>query len=79
VLKALQINDDPQLDHGAAVALQFASPDSSLALSGINAAQYGTFLRNDEQYFPLINFNGCIFVEEPVYFQVSERNYHTLA
>jgi len=31
VLNALQSNDDPQLDHGACVCLEFASKDSDLS------------------------------------------------
>jgi len=37
VLRALQSNDDPQLDHGACVALEFKSPKGLLASAGIRA------------------------------------------
>ena len=63
-LTALQNNDDPQLDHGAAVVLQFASPSGLLAEGGLDPAQYGRFLR-DSEYSALIDFKTAEFVGEP--------------
>ena len=52
LLEALQSNDDPQLDNGAAVVLMFATSDGTLNESGLSPSQYGKFLR--EQYPTLI-------------------------
>ena len=45
IMTALGEMDCPQLDHGAAVALSFASPAGTLADSGLDPAGYGSFLR----------------------------------
>lgn len=45
IMTALGEMDCPQLDHGAAVALSFASPAGTLANSGLDPAGYGSFLR----------------------------------
>lgn len=54
-LDALQNNDDPQLDHGACVVLEFKSPTGLLAQEGLDPAAYGRFLRSTE-YKSLIDF-----------------------
>ncbi len=45
IMSAFGEMDCPQLDHGAAVALSFASPGGTLANSGLDPAAYGRFLR----------------------------------
>ena len=57
ILKALKTNDDPQIDHGAAVILAFASPDGPLKRSGLDPAQYGSFLRTN--YPALLDFKSA--------------------
>ena len=57
VLSALQSNDDPQLDHGACVALEFKSPNGVLASTGLDPAGYGRFIRSSE-YSNLIDFKS---------------------
>ena len=57
ILKALKNNDDPQIDHGAAVVLAFASPDGALKQSGVDPAQYGLFLSTN--YPALLDFKSA--------------------
>jgi hypothetical protein len=57
ILKALKNNDDPQIDHGAAVVLAFASPDGALKKSGVDPAQYGLFLSTN--YPALLDFKSA--------------------
>jgi len=64
-MAALQNNDDPQLDHGAAVVLEFKSPTGPLADGDLDAAAYGRFLRSDE-YASLIDFKTCSIMGDPV-------------
>ncbi|CEM30979.1 unnamed protein product [Vitrella brassicaformis CCMP3155] len=64
VLDALQTNDDPQLDHGAAVTIKHASRDN--IISNFNPAQYGSYLRNSE-YRVLLNRDTFEFVGPPQY------------
>jgi hypothetical protein len=40
-LAALEINDEPQLDHGCCVLLSFKSPTGPLAEGGLDPAEYG--------------------------------------
>jgi hypothetical protein len=61
ILKALQNNDEPQLDHGACVALEFKSPNGVLASEGLDPAGLGLFLRKTE-YSSLIDFKSFEFV-----------------
>ena len=58
ILKALKNNDDPQIDHGAAVVLAFASPDGALKQSGVDPAQYGLFLSTN--YPVLLDFKSAV-------------------
>jgi hypothetical protein len=48
VLDALQVCDDPQLDHGSCVLLEFRSPQGPLSQGKLDPAEYGRFLRNTE-------------------------------
>ena len=65
VLSALQNNDDPQLDHGACVVLEFKSPTGPLAEGGLDPAGYGRFIR-DSDYNALIDFKSADMIGEPV-------------
>lgn len=56
-LAALQHNDDPQLDHGGAVVLEFKSPNGVIAESGLDPAGYGRFLRSTA-YSALLDFSS---------------------
>jgi hypothetical protein len=56
-LRALQNNDEPQLDHGACVVLEFKSPSGVLAEGGLDPAGYGHFLRTTMPYSILIDFS----------------------
>ena len=51
VLAALQINDDPMLNYGAATVISFAS--SANAVSKLSPTDYGKYLRSSE-FEPLI-------------------------
>ena len=62
-VSALQNNDDPQLDHGACVTLEFKSPTGPLAEGGLDPAGYGRFLRGTE-YSSLIDFKSYELVGE---------------
>lgn len=64
VLDALQINDDPQLDHGCCVLLEFKAPGGVLAQSGLDPAGYGRFLRSTE-YGLLLDYNDAELIGEP--------------
>mmetsp|Transcript_2396 Transcript_2396/g.4247 ORF Transcript_2396/g.4247 Transcript_2396/m.4247 type:complete len:210 (-) Transcript_2396:12-641(-) len=64
ILDALQINDDPQLDHGCCVLLEFKSPSGPLAKTDLDPAAYGRFLRNTE-YGLLIDHTVSTLVGEP--------------
>eukprot|EP00953_Heterococcus_sp_UTEX-ZZ885_P039667 20326-Heterococcus_DN1.PRE.1 len=46
VLRALQLNDDPMLDYGAAVLVMFSSQDN--AASQLSPSAYGRYLRTSE-------------------------------
>ena len=72
VLRALQSNDDPQLDHGALVVLEFKSPKGVLATTGLDPAGYGRFLRGSE-YSKLIDFKSYDLVGEPEVLQGDEN------
>ncbi len=74
VLRALQSNDDPQLDHGALVALEFKSPKGVLATTGLDPAGYGRFLRESE-YSKLIDFKSYDLIGDP---EVLQDNKNTL-
>lgn len=63
-LNALQLNDDPQLDHGSSVVLELKSPEGALASSGLDPAGYGKFLRSTE-YEGLIDFATSEFIGTP--------------
>jgi hypothetical protein len=62
-LSALQNNDDPQLDHGACVSLEFKSPMGPLSEGGLDPAAYGRFIRGSE-YSSLIDFKSYELVGE---------------
>ena len=62
-LAALLNNDDPQLDHGACVVLEFKSPTGPLAEGGLDPAAYGRFLRSSD-YNCLIDFKSSELVGE---------------
>lgn len=68
VLRALQVNDDPQLDHGACVLLEFKSPTGPLADGGLDPAEYGRFLR-DTEYSLLIDHSIAECLGSPVTLQ----------
>jgi len=61
VLKALQTNDYPQLDHGACVVLEFKSPTGPLAIFS-NPAELGAYLR--KSYENLVEFKEAKLVGE---------------
>uniref|UniRef100_A0A7S2V4C2 Uncharacterized protein n=1 Tax=Fibrocapsa japonica TaxID=94617 RepID=A0A7S2V4C2_9STRA len=42
----LQLNDEPQLDNGAAVVVGFASPENMA--SSLNPTEFGNFMRQDD-------------------------------
>lgn len=65
-LQALQNNDEPQLDHGACVLLEFKSPIGPLAEGGLDPAGYGHFLRTTSPYDRLIDFRKVDFIGKPV-------------
>ena len=54
-VEALKYNDDPQLDHGACVVLEFKSPNGPLSDQSLDPAAYGYFLRSSE-YQALLDF-----------------------
>ena len=60
-LSALQTNDDPQLDHGCCVLLEFKSPNGPLSKSGLDPAGYGRFLRSSE-YSLLVEHDSVEFL-----------------
>lgn len=62
-LAALQNNDDPQLDHGACVSLEFKSPMGPLAEGNLDPAAYGRFIRGSN-YVSLIDFKTSELVGE---------------
>lgn len=55
-MNALSINDDPQLDHGCCVLLEFASPNGPLREKNLDPAAYARFLRSSD-YSLLIDHN----------------------
>lgn len=59
VLKALQTNDYPQLDHGACVVLEFKSSTGPLAIFS-NPAELGAYLRKN--YENLVDFKEAKLV-----------------
>lgn len=65
VLNALQINDDPQLDHGCCVLLEFKSPNGVLAQSGLDPTGYGRYLRSTD-YSLLLDYNDAELIGEPI-------------
>ena len=62
-LAALQNNDDPQLDHGSCVTLEFKSPNGALAEGNLDPAAYGRFIRGSD-YVSLIDFKNSELVGE---------------
>ncbi len=66
VTRALQINDDPQLDHGCQVLLEFSNPDGIIRQSGLDAAEYGRYLRSSD-YAILIENSDVRLVGEVSY------------
>lgn len=62
LIKALQSNDDPQLDHGACVVLEFKSPSGPIAESGYNPAEFGNFLRSNQKFSGLVDFKDAKLV-----------------
>ena len=54
VLDSLSTNDDPQLDHGACVTLEFKSPVGALADANLSPSTFGEFLRRE--YSNLVDF-----------------------
>lgn len=65
VVDALQVNDDPQLDHGCCVLLEFTNPDGPIAEGQLDPAQYGRFLRSTD-YSILLDHSAAEFIGEPV-------------
>jgi hypothetical protein len=65
ILSAMESNDDPQIDHGCCVALEFKSPNGLLSEGGLDPAQYGHFLRTTE-YSSLLDFKSVEFIGEPI-------------
>lgn len=63
-LKALKNNDDPQLDHGSCVVLEFSSPQGTIKSSGLDPAEYGLFLR--ESYPALLDFKEAELIGKPI-------------
>lgn len=63
-LNALAINDDPQLDHGCCVLLEFKSPNGPLSKDNLDPASYGRFLRSSE-YGILIDHRTADLIGEP--------------
>ena len=63
-LAALQNNDEPQLDHGACVTLEFKNPSGPLAEGDLDPAAYGRFLRSTE-YNVLLDFKKAEIIGEP--------------
>lgn len=55
-LDALKLNDEPQLDHGCCVVMEFRSPTGPLSQLK-NPAEFGNFLRSDESYSSLVDFH----------------------
>lgn len=70
-MRALQNNDDPQLDHGACVVLEFRSPAGPLNDHGLNPASFGYFLRSTEGYDSLLDYASFKFEGEPLQLQDS--------
>jgi len=64
-LTALQNNDDPQLDHGACVVLEFKSSNGPLNDPNLDPAKYGQFLRSTE-YAALLDFKSVEFIGDPI-------------
>jgi len=63
VLAALKINDDPQMDHGACVLLEFSNPKGILREGKLDPGELGSFLR--EKYSVLIDFKRAELVGDP--------------
>jgi hypothetical protein len=61
-LSALQNNDEPQLDHGACVVLEFKSPGGVLDSCGLDPGKYGSFLRSE--YGTILDFRTAEFLGE---------------
>ena len=70
-MKALQNNDDPQLDHGACVVLEFRSPTGPLNDHALNPSSFGYFLRSTEGYDALLDYATFSFEGEPIKLQDS--------
>ena len=64
-LSALQNNDDPQLDHGACVVLEFRSPAGPLSEGGLDPSEYGRFLRSTHPYNALLDFKSAEAIGDP--------------
>jgi hypothetical protein len=74
ILKALKNSDDPQLDHGPAVVLSFASPQGTLKESNLDPSDYGRFLRDPSHgYLALIDFKEAELLEETKLGETSRR------
>jgi hypothetical protein len=67
-LDALVVNDDPQLDHGCLVVLEFKSPSGPLAEGKLDPREYGQFLRSSE-YNLLLEYETAELVGEPKSFK----------
>ncbi len=64
-LGALQRNDDPQLDHGCCVLLEFMSPDGAIAACGLDPRGYGAYVRNSEDFSVLLDNRQTALCETP--------------
>ena len=69
-LEALQVNDDPQLDHGCCVLLEFKSPEGPLAEGKLDPAEYARFLRTTK-YAPLLDHSQSELLGDPQQLQDS--------
>lgn len=63
-MDALGVNDDPQLDHGCCVLLEFKTPDGPLAKNNFDPASYARFIRSSE-YSILIDYGSYELLGDP--------------